>query len=82
MEQPKELLLALDGTGGFRRVHDAQRGIAARRALQQLLHGFRQLGNALGGVLAPRDHVSCAALVLEAVAGRIAGGCYRLFLGL
>ncbi len=69
----QELYQVLQAAGGFTRLRDAARGIAVRRALQQVLQGFRQLGGALSGVLSQRDLVAVASLVLSGVCGRIAG---------
>lgn len=73
----QELLTLLDGSGGFRRMNDAKRGLAARRVLQQILHSFRSLSTVLFNVLVPKDLVAAAALLLHDVAERISGAILR-----
>ena len=58
---------------GWRGLHQAQRGIAARRVVQQAQHALRRLGDALGGTLAPRDFVRAAAAAVDALAERAGG---------
>lgn len=63
----------LQGAGGFARLRDGARGIAVRRALQQVLQRCRQLGAALQPVLSQRDLVAVSSLVLAGSCGKIAG---------
>ena len=58
---------------GWRGLHQAQRGIAARRVVQQAQHALRRLGDVLGGTLAPRDFVRAAAAAVDALAERAGG---------
>ena len=62
--------------GGWQ-LQQAQRGITARRVVQQAMHALRRLGDALGGTLAPQDFVRTAAAAVDALAER-AGGSFIL----
>lgn len=67
----------LQGAGGFVRLRDGARGIAVRRALQQVLQRFRQLAAALQPLLSQRDMVAVASLVLSGSCSKMAGGWPR-----
>jgi hypothetical protein len=54
-------------------VHVAQRGITARKVVQQVLHSLRRLGDVVRGVLPPREFVLLASSVLQALAERAIG---------
>ncbi|KAK9905917.1 hypothetical protein WJX75_008898 [Coccomyxa subellipsoidea] len=71
--QAREVAGVLEAAEGFSRLHMAQRGITARKVVQQALHGLRRLGDVLGGVLAPREFVRVAATVVQALADRAVG---------
>lgn len=58
--------------GGWR-LHQALRGITARRVVQQAMHSLRRLGDVLGGTLAPKDLVRIAAAAIDALAERAGG---------
>lgn len=67
------MVALLEGAGGFVRLRDGVRGIAVRRALQQVLQRCRQLASALQQVLSQRDLVAVSALVLAGSCGKVAG---------
>ncbi|CAL8471952.1 g11494 [Coccomyxa elongata] len=71
--QAREVADVLSAAQGFSRLHVAQRGITARKVVQQALHALRRLGDMLGSVLAPRDFVRVAAAVVQALAHRAVG---------
>ena len=50
-----------------------QKAATARQAVRQLLHSFRRLGDVLVGVLAPREHYTLAAALVQRVAQSING---------
>ena len=75
--QAEEVAQVLAQAQGWRGLHQAQRGIAARRVVQQAQHALRRLGDVLGGTLAPRDFVRAAAAAVDALAER-AGGRFRI----
>ena len=70
--QAEEVAAVLAQAGGWR-LHQAQRGITARRVVQQAMHALRRLGDALGGTLAPQDFVCTAATAVDALAERAGG---------
>ena len=65
-QQAQELSQVLEAARGFRRLHEAQAGIAARRAVQRAVHTLTRLGGALKGTLDVMTHA--------AVAGRLVNG--------
>ncbi|KAK9823988.1 hypothetical protein WJX72_006819 [[Myrmecia] bisecta] len=69
--QQQEVLGFLDGASHFRNVSLAQRGITARKVVQQVLYFFRHLGGVLHDVLAPHEFVFAASALLQAVSLRI-----------
>ncbi|KAK9824037.1 hypothetical protein WJX72_007197 [[Myrmecia] bisecta] len=69
--QLQEVLGILDGASHFRNVSLAQRGITARKIVQQVLYFFRHLGGVLRDVLAPHEFVLAASALLQAVSSRI-----------
>ena len=71
--QAEEVGQVLAQAQGWRGLHQAQRGIAARRVVQQAQHALRRLGDVLGGTLAPRDFVRAAAAAVDALAERAGG---------
>ena len=73
-QQVQELGQVLEAAHGFRRLHEAQAGIAARRAIAWVLHTLTRLGNALKGVLDVRTHAAVAGRMVDAVCGMAAGG--------
>lgn len=62
---------------GWRGLHQAQRGISARRVVQQASHALRRMGDVLGGTLAPPDFVRMAAAAVDALAERAGGDFER-----
>ncbi|KAK9805040.1 hypothetical protein WJX73_005717 [Symbiochloris irregularis] len=72
-QQVQELGQLLEAARGFRRLHEAQAGIAARRAIARVLHTLSRLGNALKGVLDLRTHAAVAGRIVDAVCGMTAG---------
>lgn len=73
-QQGQELREVLAGAEGFSRVHKAQRGIKARKVVQQALHLVRRIGSVLLPVLPPASFVDFGAVVIGATAERLAGG--------
>ncbi|EIE23685.1 hypothetical protein COCSUDRAFT_63210 [Coccomyxa subellipsoidea C-169] len=71
--QAGEVASVLDAAEGFSRLHVAQRGIAARKVVQQALHALRRMGDVMGGVLAPREFVRVAGTVVQTLADRAVG---------
>lgn len=58
----------MGGAEGFSRVHKAQHGIKARKAVQQALHVLRRLGTVLRGVLPPAALAEVGERVISAAA--------------
>lgn len=68
-----ETVQLLEGAGGFVRVHTAQQGIRARKAVQQALHLIRSCGSTVVPVLPPHAAVAFGATVVGAAAGKAVG---------
>ena len=72
-QQGQELRELLAGAEGFAHVQQAQRGIKARKAVQQALHPLRRLGTVLRPVLPQAAFVAFGAAVLQAAASKAVG---------
>ena len=72
-QQGQELRELLQGAEGFAHVQQAQRGIKARKAVQQALHPLRRLGTVLRPVLPQAAFVAFGAAVLQAAASKVVG---------
>ena len=82
------MLDLLQAAQGFKQVTNAQRGIAARKVVNQVLHSLHRLGDAFGSVLSAEDSATAAGQVLQAVLqsvigkhvvlGRSGGVCFML----
>ena len=71
--QVQEVLGLLENAQGFRQVTNAQRGIAARKVVHQVLHSLQRLGGAFAGVLPAEEHARAAGHVLQAVLQSVVG---------
>lgn len=71
--QTQEVLELLQAAQGFQQVTNAQRGIAARKVVNQVLHSLQRLGDVFGGVLAAEDAARSAGQVLQAVLQSVIG---------
>ena len=71
--QTREVLELLQAAQGFRQVTNAQRDIAARKVVNQVLHSLQRLGDAFGSVLAAEDAARSAGQVLQAVLQSVIG---------
>ena len=71
--QVQEVLGLLENAQGFRQVTNAQRGIAARKVVHQVLHSLQRLGGAFAGVLPAEEHARAAGHVLQAVLQSVIG---------
>lgn len=71
--QIQDILGLLENAQGFRQVSSAQRGIAARKVVQQVLHSLQRLGGAFWGVLPADEHATAAGHVLQAVLQSVIG---------
>ena len=73
-QQGEELRQLLQAAEGFTNVHKAQRGIKARRVVQQCLHSLARVGGSLRPpVLAPAAFVGFGARLVGLLASRIVG---------
>ena len=75
--QVQDVLGLLENAQGFRQVTNAQRGIAARKVVHQVLHSLQRLGGAFGGVLPAEEHARAAGHVLQAVLQSVIGELFH-----
>lgn len=71
--QVQDILGLLENAQGFRQVTNAQRGIAARKVVHQVVHSLQRLGSAFWGVLPGDEHATAAGHVLQAVLQSVIG---------